>query len=141
MEWLSLGVGADVLTVFGFLVTLRVWHVTGTLSKKFLRRARLPQIRKELEARSSDLLIAMTRQDAMEIGGILARVGASLESIGDKLPNRKIKSIRSLQKRVSFLVEKNSLDKDLTKSIYVELLGVIQYLKGLEEDNVIGVEE
>ncbi|HGM7297121.1 hypothetical protein [Stenotrophomonas maltophilia] len=141
MEGLSLAVGADILTVVGFLVTLRVWHVTGSLSKKFLRRARLPQIRKELETRSSDLLIAMTRKDAMEIGGIMAKVGASLESVGDKLPSRKTKTIRSLQKRVKLVVERSEFDELLTKSIYVELLGVIQHLKGLEEDNVIGVEE
>jgi len=140
MEGLSLGVGADILTVVGFLVTLRVWHVTGTLSKKFLRRARLPQIKKDLEDMSSELLIAMTKKDGIGPGGVLARLDASLESIGGKLPYRKAKVIRGLRKRIKVVRDKPMVDIYLTKGVYNELLGVIQYLSELESDNVIGVE-
>ena len=89
MEKLSLTFIADVLTVAGFIATFWVLCLTLTLSSKFLRRARLPQIKTELEGMSSELLISMTNDDAIGIGGVLARLNASLESIGSKLPYRK----------------------------------------------------
>jgi len=140
MEKLSLTFIADVLTVAGFIATFWVLCLTLTLSSKFLRRARLPQIKKELEGMSSELLISMTNDDAIGIGGVLARLNASLESIGSKLPYRKRKSIRSLRKRIKFVTKKNMLTLNSTKGVYTELLGVIQFLQGLEDDNVIGVD-
>lgn len=140
MEKLSLPFIADILTVASFIATLWVLYLTRTLSKKFLRRARLPQIKKELEGMSGELLMSMTSNDPIGIAGVFARLDASLESIGGKLPYGKRKAIRLLQKRIKYVTKKQMFIFESAKGVYTELLGVIQFLQGLEDDNVLGAD-
>ncbi|EMR0601747.1 TPA: hypothetical protein ACKPYB_001206 [Stenotrophomonas maltophilia] len=135
MENLTLSTVADVLGIVGFIVTLFVWRLTGKLSKKFLRRARVPQLRGDLSQLSSELLIAMKPKNIDDVGGILSRIESSLDSAAGKISFWSRGDIRRLRKKIKVVRLENVYEVSRIRPIHNEVLGVIEVLKNIEKDN------
>lgn len=99
MENNILGTVADVLGILGFIATLFVWYLTGELSKKFIRRARVPQLRGDLSQLSGELLIALKPRNIDNVGGVLSRIESSLDSAADKVSFWSRGDIKKLRKK------------------------------------------
>ncbi len=135
MDSITLSSVADVLGIIGFVITLLVWRVTGKLSKKFLRRARLPQIRGDLSQLSGELLIAMKPKNSDDVGGVLSRIESSLDSAADKISFWSAGDIRDLRKRVKVARLKGMVGVGEIRPLYDELLGIIEFIKNIEKDS------
>jgi len=135
MENLTLSTVADVLGIVGFVITLFVWRLTGKLSKKFLRRARVPQLRGDLSQLSSELLIAMKPRNIDDVGGVLSRIESSLDSAAGKISFWSRGDIKRLRKRIKAVRLENVYEVSRIRPIYNEVLGVIEVLKNIEKDN------
>lgn len=135
MENLTLSTVADILGIVGFIVTLFVWRLTGKLSKKFLRRARVPQLRGDLSQLSSELLIAMKPKNTDDVGGILSRIESSLDSAAGKISFWSRGDIRRLRKKIKVVRLENVYEVSRIRPIHNEVLGVIEVLKNIEKDN------
>ncbi|WP_049424428.1 hypothetical protein [Stenotrophomonas maltophilia] len=135
MENLTLSTVADVLGIVGFVITLFVWRLTGKLSKKFLRRARVPQLRGDLSQLSSELLIAMKPRNIDDVGGVLSRIESSLDSAAGKISFWSRGDIKRLRKRIKAVRLENVYEVSRIRPIHNEVLGVIEVLKNIEKDN------
>ncbi|WP_355606023.1 hypothetical protein RZV17_19940 [Xanthomonas cannabis] len=141
MESSTLSSIADVLGIIGFAITLLVWRLTGNLSKKFLRRARVPQIREDLSLLSSELLIAMKPKNVDDVGGVLSKIESSLDSAADKISYWSRGDIKRLRQKIRSVRLNNVFEVGQIRPLHNELLGVIEFLKNVEKDNSWGAME
>lgn len=131
---MEVGAIADWLGILGFIVTARVWWVTRGLSKAFLSRARIPEIRTDLSKQSAELLKAIQGNNLDDIGGIYSRMESSLESARSKVGFLKRGGINALKKSIKTARQGNGYDVAQVRPIYDELLGIIEFLKNVEKD-------
>lgn len=140
-EWLS--PVADVLSVFGFALTIWVLKVTSSLKRSFALRARTPELRKSLAASARKLppLLAVWPQSKNETLAVLAHTRALLVNLSTKLPrnergpvNRLASSMRGRRSGFFSLVPASNYSADEHWEVFAELQGIIATLEQREKD-------
>lgn len=139
LESLTLGEVADWVGIVGFLLTIRVWWVTRGLSKVFLNRARIPEIRGDLTKLSSELLKAIQTRGPDDIGNIYSRIESSLDAAAGKVSFWRRGSLKDLRIKVKGLRQSGAFSIEEVKPVYDELLGVVEMLRNIEKDVAWGV--
>lgn len=125
---------ADWATVAGLCATIWVLWVTIGLKRSFLNRARLPEIRTDLEKFSTQLLKAIQASSSDDTLAACAKIHAALESTKVKLEKTERKRVSSLLKRIDAIRASFPFDPDPAKSIYTDLIGTIEMIKNVEKD-------
>ncbi|EJB8438972.1 hypothetical protein MW344_003559 [Vibrio parahaemolyticus] len=134
---------ATFTTVIGFFLTLWLLYEARHIRNSFLRRARLPQVTKELKAVSKTLSSYLKswgtqKEDARNQ---LSISRALLENLIPKLPNEEQKKCKAFVKQLKprkWLIIKDSLssvDEDQAWELYTELSAITTMLIQLEKDS------
>ncbi|EOW0798934.1 hypothetical protein ACN2LU_004500, partial [Vibrio vulnificus] len=134
---------ATFTTVIGFFLTLWLLYEARHIRNSFLRRARLPQVTKELKAVSKTLSSHLKswgtqKEDARNQ---LSISRALLENLIPKLPNEEQKKCKAFVKQLKprkWLIIKDSLssvDEDQAWELYTELSAITTMLIQLEKDS------
>ncbi|MCF7480068.1 hypothetical protein L3V32_25745 [Vibrio sp. J2-4] len=134
---------ATLITVIGFFLTLWLLYEARHIRNSFLRRARLPQVTKELKgvskALSSNLKSWGTQKEDARKQLSISR--ALLENLIPKLPNEEQKKCKAFVKQLKprkWLIIKDSLssvDEDKAWELYTELSAITTMLIQLEKDS------
>lgn len=134
---------ATLTTVIGFFLTLWLLYEARHIRNSFLRRARLPQVTKELKAvskaLSSHLKSWSTQKEDARNQLSISR--ALLENLIPKLPNEEQKKCKTFVKQLKprkWLIIKDSLssvDEDQAWELYTELSAITTMLIQLEKDS------
>ena len=138
-----IGQVADVLSLLGFIITIKVALDTNNLRKSFTIRARTPELRTQLE-KCIKLLrpqVANWPQDKNDTLSNLASIRAILENLSQKLPRNQKQDVEQLtkklkRKRVRFFqytAISNYSEEDLWH-IFSDIQAVITTLEQLEKD-------
>lgn len=134
---------ASICSILGLLVTIFLYVEARAIRASFLRRARLPEVNKELTKLSSQISNQLKNWSA-DKGPVLesfAKAKAILESTKPKLPAEKQIKVENIIKKLSpkkyyiFNVSLSELTEILAWDIYTELSGVIMHLDQLSKDS------
>lgn len=127
-------VGA-IASIVGALISGYVlWRVWG-IEKRFLLRARLPELSETLGENASELSTRLQHfQDYKpEIEKVIADCEATLGNLRGKVKDVERKFVKRAQKLIRRKARRG-LDRDITWEIYIALSTVIQSLKHFEKD-------
>lgn len=125
---------ADWVTVVGFLATLWVLYVTTSLRRSVLSRARIPEIRSDLEKLGGNLLKAMQAEKSDDIESSCSRIHSALEAATGKTAGTNKKRISALTKKIEATKRGRNFDIESIKPIYSDLVGITEMLKNIEKD-------
>lgn len=143
-EWLSdINTFGSVASIIGLIVAIFLFIEARSIRKSFLRRARLPELNKDLAKAASEISVHIkiwesNKEPALEK---FSHAKALLENIRKKLPEdeRRMveKYLTQLQpKRLWFKKrEISDLDRDEAFQLYSELNGLVTSLRELAKDN------
>lgn len=134
---------ASICSIVGLFVTIFLYIEAKEIRKSFLRRARLPEVNKELTKISSQISNQL-KNWSTDKGPALesfAKAKAILESTKPKLPAEKKIKVETLLRKLSpkkyyiFNISLSDLSEILAWDIYTELSGVIMHLDQLSKDS------
>ncbi len=131
----TVGKVANWLGIFGFLVTLRVWWTTRSLSKKFLNIARIPELTRDLVKLDKELLAAVQAGNMQEVGGIASRLSSSLDNASGKIDLSRRWGFWTLRWKLMGIRSGSVVEVVKVRHIHDELLGVIKTLEHIEKDS------
>ncbi|MUH95238.1 hypothetical protein GNP63_01555 [Aliivibrio fischeri] len=132
-----------VLTVLGFIITLWLLWLTKDIKNSFLRRARLPQIIRELKSESTKLSSHLKKWEDEERDAIkqLSICKALLTNLVSKLPETEQKKCKEFIKKMTprkFLIFRGKvtcINEDRAWELYTELSELTTILIQLEKDS------
>ena len=125
---------ADWATIAGLLATMWVLWATMNLRKTFLYRARLPELRSQLEKLSKDLLKASQSDDSNDAHSICSKIHAALESTQNKLRKSDRPRVSKMIDTMNTAINVGKFTTEEIKPIYSELTGITEMLKHVEKD-------
>lgn len=143
-EWLTdLNKIGSISSVLGFIVTVFLFIEARKIRNSFLRRARLPEINKELSKATSKVSNHLKNWDADKTPALeaLSNVKALLENIKPKLPAEEKRKVGAYLDRLQpkkYLVIKTSvseLNEEAAWELYTELSGLVTSLQQLAKDS------
>jgi len=131
---------ATVMTMLGFFLTLWLLYEARHIRNSFLRRARLPQITKELGKASAHLSSHLQKWDSEEREAIkqLFITRALLENLLSKLPEKEHKKcavfVKKLKRKKWGVIDIKFSEDDVW-NLYSELSALTTMLIQLEKDS------
>jgi hypothetical protein len=143
-EWLTdLNKIGSISSIIGLIVTIFLFVEARKIRDSFLRKARLPEINKELLKVFSKVSGQLNnwgtdRNPALEA---FSNVKALLENIKPKLPSKERKKVgdylNQLQPKKYLFIRSSisELDKDAAWELYTELSGLMTTLQQLAKDS------
>lgn len=143
-EWLSdMNAFGSVASIIGLIVTIFLFIEARSIRKSFLRRARLPELNKDLAKAASEISVHIKtweneKEPALEK---FLHAKALLENIRKKLPDDERKMVekylsRLRPERLLFKrKEISNLNRDEAFQLYSELNGLVTSLRELAKDN------
>jgi len=142
-EWLDLDKIGSMSSVIGLIVTIFLFVEARKIKNSFLRRARLPEVTKELAKASSQASTSLKNWHADKTSAleIFSNVKALLENIRSKLPSEEKRKVENYLNRLQpkkyiFLkVSMSELDEDKAWELYTELSGLVTTLQQLAKDS------
>lgn len=143
-EWLTdLNKIGSISSILGLVVTVFLFIEARKIRNSFLRRARLPEINKELTKATSNVSEKLKNWDTDKMPALEAfsNVKALLENIKAKLPaeeKRKVSDYLNRLQPKKYLVIKTSiseLDENAAWELYTELSGLVTSLQQLAKDS------
>lgn len=143
-EWLTdLNKIGSISSILGLIVTTFLFFEARKIRNSFLRRARLPEINKELAKATSNVSGQLKNwgEDKTPALEAFSNVKALLENIKPKLPSEeknKVKDYLSrLQPKKYFFVNISlaELGEDSAWELYTELSGLVTSLQQLAKDS------
>lgn len=143
-EWLTdLNKIGSISSVLGLIVTVFLFIEARKIRNSFLRRARLPEINKELSKATSKVSNHLKNWDADKTPALeaLSNVKALLENIKPKLPAEEKRKVGVYLDRLQpkkYLVIKTSvseLNEEAAWELYTELSGLVTSLQQLAKDS------
>lgn len=134
---------SSISSIFGLVVTIFLFIEARNIHNSFLRRARLPEITKDLAKETSDLCKTMANwstdnKPALEI---LAKIKGLLEYIKPKVPSEEKKKINNLlknfypKKHMIFNSNLSDISENSAWDIYRDLNTIITSLQQLIKDS------
>ncbi|MFH2134634.1 MAG: hypothetical protein ABII81_05575 [Pseudomonadota bacterium] len=143
-EWLTdINKLGSISSIVGLVVTVFLFMEARTIRISFLRRARLPEINRELVKATSQVSLHLKAWDKDKKSALesLSNVKALLENIKPKLPASERKKVVAYLSRLQprkFIVMKRSmaeLSEDSAWELYTELSGLVTSLEQLAKDS------
>ncbi len=143
-EWLTdLNKIGSISSILGLVVTIFLFIEARKIRNSFLRRARLPEINKELVKVTSNVSEQLKNWDAEKTPALEAfsNVKALLENIKPKLPSEEKRKVGDYLNRLQpkkYLFIKTSiseLSEDAAWELYTELSGLVTSLQQLAKDS------
>lgn len=143
-EWLTdLNKIGSISSILGLVITVFLFVEARKIRNSFLRRARLPEINKELNKVTSNVSNHLKNWDADKKPALEAfsNVKALLENIKPKLPaeeKRKVGDYLNQLQPKKYLIIKTSiseLNEDAAWELYTELSGLVTSLQQLAKDS------
>jgi|SRR5690554_1815248 len=143
-EWLTdLNKIGSISSVLGLIVTVFLFIEARKIRNSFLRRARLPEINKELSKATSKVSNHLKNWGADKTPALkaLSNVKALLENIKPKLPAEEKRKVGAYLDRLQpkkYLVIKTSvseLNEEAAWELYTELSGLVTSLQQLAKDS------
>lgn len=143
-EWLSsINTIGSWASIIGLVVTIFLFIEARSIQKSFLRRARLPELNRDLAKATSEISVHIktwenNKEPALEK---FSHARALLENIKKKLPEDERKLVENylnkLQPKRSLLKKReiSDLNRDEAFKLYSELNGVVTSLRELAKDN------
>lgn len=134
---------ASICSILGLLVSLFVLIEAKKIRKSFLRRARLPEIMKELTQANNNLSKNLKNWNESKRNGLeqLSIAKGLLENLEGKLPDKERKKVRifckklELKKMFIFTVPIANIEADQAWELYTQLTGLITSLEQLSKDS------
>lgn len=143
-EWLTdLNKIGSISSILGLIVTVFLFIEARKIRNSFLRRARLPEINKELAKLTSNVSDQLKKWGGDKTPALEAfsNVKALLENIKPKLPPEEKRKVGDYINRLQpkkYLVIKTSLSElseDSAWELYTELSGLVTSLQQLAKDS------
>lgn len=143
-DWLTdLNKIGSISSMIGFIVTVFLFIEARKIRDSFLRRARLPEINKELTKATSKVSDQLKNWDDDKTPALeeFSKVKALLENIKPKLPSEERKKVNDYICRLQpkkYLIIKTSiseLSEDAAWELYTELSGLVTSLQQLAKDS------
>lgn len=143
-EWLTdLNKIGSISSILGLVVTAFLFIEARKIKNSFLRRARLPEINKELNKVTSNVSNHLKNWDADKTPALEAfsNVKALLENIKPKLPAEEKRKVGAYLERLQpkkYLIIKTSiseLNEEAAWELYTELSGLVTSLQQLAKDS------
>lgn len=143
-EWLTdLNKIGSISSILGLVVTVFLFIEARKIRNSFLRRARLPEINKELAKLTSNVSDQLKKWGGDKTPALEAfsKVKALLENIKPKLPPEEKRKVGDYINRLQpkkYLVIKTSLSElseDSAWELYTELSGLVTSLQQLAKDS------
>lgn len=143
-EWLSdINTFGSVASIIGLIVTIFLFIEARSIRKSFLRRARLPELNKDLAKAASEISVhikawEINKEPALEK---FSHAKALLENIKKKLPEDERRMVEEylirLQPNRLFFKKReiSDLNRDEAFQLYSELTGLVTSLRELAKDN------
>lgn len=140
----SLSDYGSISSIIGLVVTAFLLFEARKLRQSFLRRARLPEITRELKRTTSGLAEALKEwgNDKAPAFEIFGKIKGLLENVEPKVPKDEQKKIREFLKKLQprkFVILKSNiteLSKDKAWDLYTDLNTVITSLEQLKKDSL-----
>jgi hypothetical protein len=143
-EWLAdINKIGSISSILGLVVTVFLFIEARKIRNSFLRRARLPEINRELSRATSKVSEHLKNWDADKTPALEAfsNVKALLENIKPKLPSEEKGKVSDYLNRLQpkkYLIIKISiseLDENTAWELYTELSGLVASLQQLAKDS------
>lgn len=143
-DWLTdINKLGSISSILGLIVTVFLFIEARKIRNSFLRRARLPEVNKELAKITSQVSDRLKKweSDKKPVLETFSNVKALLENIRPKLPSeekRKVESYLSRLQPKKYLIIRSSiseLKEDDAWELYTELSGLVTSLQQLAKDS------
>lgn len=143
-EWLSnINTIASVASIIGLVVTIFLFIEARSIKKSFLRRARLPELNKDLAKATSEISAHIKSWESNKEPALekFSHAKALLENIKNKLPEEERKMVEKYLIKLQpkrLLVKKreiSELNREEAFKLYSELNGLVTSLRELAKDN------
>ena len=143
-DWLTdINKLGSISSIIGLGFTFFLFMEARWIRKSFIRRARLPELNKELRRTTSDLSenLKVWSNDKNRAIQSFSKVKALLENIKPKLPiderKKVVAYLSKLQQRRLFFIKKSMADlsEDSAWKLYTELSGLVTSLEQLAKDS------
>lgn len=139
----SLSDYGNISSIVGLVVTVFLFFEARKIRQSFLRRARLPEITRELTRNTSSLSNALKDWpiDSTPALEIFAKVKGLLENVRPKIPKEEQKHITALLKKLQprknlfFKSKLTELSEDSAWDLYADLNTVVTSLEQLTKDS------
>jgi hypothetical protein len=126
---------ADWVGIAGFALGIKVWWTTRTLSQRFLKIARIPELLKDLAALDKKLLTAVQANSLEDVGAIASQLNSSLESVSGKVGWWQKMDVWRLRRKLTSIRSGAPIDRARARHIWDELQGVIKTLEHIKNEN------
>lgn len=143
-DWLTdINKLGSISSIIGLIVTVFLFLEARKIRNSFLRRARLPEVNKELAKVTSEVAESLKKWDSDKTPVLetFSKVKALLENISPKLPSdekRKVENyLNRLQPKKYFIIKSSisELNEDSAWELYTELSGLVTSLQQLAKDS------
>jgi hypothetical protein len=143
-DWLTdINKLGSISSIAGLIVTVFLFLEARKIRNSFLRRARLPELNKELTKVTSEISESLKKWDTDKTPALetFSKVKALLENISPKLPSdekRKVENYLNRLQPKKYLIIKSSiseLNEDSAWELYTELSGLVTSLQQLAKDS------
>lgn len=132
MEWLTLSNAADVLSVVGFSVSVTTLLQVRSIAKRYLTKARAPQLRHRLEKCCSKINEALIIKDLTSAFYELRMAEVVIQSLSDKMSGDALKRCKHTLNVIR--TKKGAYSEADVSNIYVELLCLVSAVDEALED-------
>ena len=142
-EWLDMNTFGSAASIIGLIVTIFLFVEARNIQKSFLRRARLPELNKDLAKAASEISVHIKTWESDKEPALekFLHAKALLDNIKKKLPDDECKMVekylnRLQPKRLPFKKrEISDLNREEAFQLYSELNGLVTSLRELAKDN------
>tara|TARA_R110001583_G_scaffold195126_1_gene369548 strand:- start:1642 stop:2088 length:447 start_codon:yes stop_codon:yes gene_type:complete len=143
-DWLTdINKLGSISSIAGLIVTIFLFLEARKIRNSFLRKARLPEVTKELVKVTSEIAESLKKWDTDKTPALetFSKVKALLENIRPKLPSdekRKVENyLNRLQQKKYFIIKISisELNEDSAWELYTELSGLVTSLQQLAKDS------
>ena len=142
-EWLqNINTFGSAASIIGLIVTIFLFVEARSIRKSFLRRARLPELNKDLAKAASKISVHIKTWESDNEATLeeFSHAKALLENIKKKLPDEERKMVERYLNRLQpkGLFKKreiSDLNREEAFQLYSELTGLVTSLRELAKDN------
>lgn len=142
-EWLSdMNTFGAVASIIGLIVTIFLFIEARSIRKSFLRRARLPELNKDLAKAASEISVHIKTWESDNEPALekFLHAKALLKNIKKKLPDDERKMVEKYLSRLQpkwFFKKReiSDLNREEAFQLYSELNGLVTSLRELAKDN------
>nr|WP_313269755.1 hypothetical protein [Stenotrophomonas geniculata] len=131
----QVSVFADWAGIAGFLLGIKIWWTTRTLSQRFLRIARIPELLKDLAGLNKRLLTAVQTDSLTDVGAIASQLDSSLGNVSSKVDWRQKIEVWKLRRKLKKMRSGDPVGKEQARHIWDELQGIIKTLEHIKSEN------